>query len=372
MIEKTQYQFHFFKIRTLRDQRYIVGWLSVSFIVSVLLTAFFALITYLEYYDITIGNLVYGPPKPIDGGPQPPPVVSPWEIFGTDKLTFILLGYDSVDEFAHRSDTLMVGAVDFYARKVKILSIPRDTVVRIPRHGWDRINAAYAMGHEDLTRQTVESFTGVQAEYVVAVNYEGFVKVVDTLGGVDINIEKAMNYDDRRGNLHIHFEPGPQHLTGQQALEYARYRHDATGDFGRIERQQGLIKALFEQAIRPSNWLKLKDLPEIFVQYISVTPNAESDRNPPEIGHEHILSMIGFLTKLDSDSITFSKIETNDIMWEGKSCLVPLYAKTNEILMEIFRDDDLIAWTINGVVPQSDAVSAAEPEIEEEVSTENL
>ena len=112
------------------------------------------------------------------------------------------------------------------------MSIPRDTLAEIPGHGFDKINAAYSIGHEDLARQTVEKFTGVKIDYVVAVNYQGFIDVIDAFGGVDVVVDKAMNYDDRRGNLHIHFDPGTYHMTGEQALEYARFRHDAMGDWG--------------------------------------------------------------------------------------------------------------------------------------------
>ncbi|HDS29484.1 MAG TPA: LytR family transcriptional regulator, partial [Firmicutes bacterium] len=197
------------------------------------LTSYFTMMEvfsqYLPSYNPIIGGLT--------GSPRPP-LHPPWEVFGSDKLTFVLLGYDEVDKWAHRSDTLMIGAVDFYAATVKVVALPRDTLVHIPRRGFQKVNSAYAYGGENLVRQTMENFFGVPVDYVISVNYDGFREVVDALGGVDIYVERAMHYDDRRGNTHIHIEQGWNHFDGAEALNYARFRHDAKGDIGRIERQQ--------------------------------------------------------------------------------------------------------------------------------------
>jgi len=349
---KNSYLFHPFKIRTLQDQRFLIVWTLVSFLASILGVTLVASRVILS----DVGK--YLPSDFLSGGggiasniPPEPARIPPWdpEVFGTDKLTFILLGYDAVDEFAHRSDTLMVGAVDFYARKVRILSIPRDTLADIPRHGFNRINAAYALGHEDLTRQTVEAFVGVDIDYVVSVNYEGFVEIVDALGGVDMTVEKPMNYDDRRGNVHIHFEPGEYHFDGEQALEYARYRHDATGDFGRIDRQQGLIRALFDQAVRPSNWGKLTSVPQTLLEHVTVVANPESPRRPPQIELRHLMSLVGFLTRLGDDDIVFRQVPTVELKWNGLSVLRPVYGETAQVLWEVFKDDDPIAWRVEGI-----------------------
>jgi LCP family protein required for cell wall assembly len=311
----------------------------VSFVVSIILTSVFTMLSALAAV-MPFNNPIFGG---LQGRPGPPST-PPWEVYGTDKLTFVLLGYDSVDEWAHRSDTLMIGAVDFYAATVKIVSLPRDTLVYIPRHGFTKVNSAYAFGGEDLVRQTMENFTGVPIDYVISVNYDGFRQVVDALGGVDIDVEKDMNYDDRRGFTHIHIPAGFHHFNGEQALNYARFRHDAMGDLGRIERQQALMRALFEQRIRPGNLLNFKPAADAFLNNITVSVNPDSPRNPPEIGFTEIMSLVGFLTMLDSEEIQFYQIPTDDVTWEGLSCLVPLYDRTREMLGEVFRDDGGIAW----------------------------
>jgi len=343
VVEKTPYRFAPFKIRTLRDQRFLITWVLVSFVVSTILTIGFAARTYM-------GRLIPqpGPGGYVAGAEEPyipePAEIPPWEVFGTDKLTFILLGYDEVDEFAHRSDTLMVGAVDFYARKVRIIAIPRDTLVYIPRYSFQKINAAYSFGGSDLVKRTIEGFTGVPVDYTVAVNYRGFVEMVDALGGVDITVERAMNYDDRRGNVHIHIDAGDHHMDGEMALNYARFRHDASGDLGRIQRQQGLMSALFDQAVRPRNWIRLEGAARTFLDNIDIAVSGDSPRNPPEVGIEHILSLLGFLTQLGNEDIEFYEVPTTDLMWEGLSCLRPIYSRTGEILQLVFEDDDPVGW----------------------------
>lgn len=339
MQKNTPYQFSRFKIRTLSDQRFLIGWTITSLIVSFLLTTTVAAKTYLEQF-VNI-RAVFGRH---DGGWIKAPTVPPWEVFNSDKLTFILLGYDEVDRFAHRSDTLMVGAVDFYAKSVKIISIPRDMLVRIPRHGIDKANAAYAIGGEALVRSTVEEFIRVPIDYVVAVNYKGFIEVVDALGGVEIKVEQPMHYDDRRGKVHIHFKPGIYHMNGKDALNYVRYRHDALGDLGRIQRQQAFLEALFQQAIKPGNWVNIQKAANAFLDNIKVVRNPESPRRVPEITLTQVFSLAGFLSTLNQDQIRFYQMPGDVIMWRRLSCIRPHYDKAKKILLEVFDDEALPGW----------------------------
>lgn len=345
MTEKKSQYFSFFKIRTVQDQRFLIAWTIVSFIVSLMLTAGFAA----RHIINEVSKVWPSAPNPIHSILNPNPLANwtpPWQVFGTDKLTFILLGYDEVDEFAHRSDTLMVGSIDFYTKEVKILSIPRDTLIYIPRYSFMKVNSAYALGGDDLVRRTIENFTGVQVDYVITVNYRGFVQIVDALGGVDINVERAMNYDDRRGDTHIHIEAGEQHLDGETALDYARFRHDAQGDLGRIQRQQNLIRALFEQKLNLEHISSIDNVAGAVLNNIGIGVNEESPRNPPEIGIMEVASLVGFLTLLDEDEIQFYQVPTTDLMWEGLSCLRPIYSQTREILDVVFADDGEISWPV--------------------------
>lgn len=343
MTDKNPQQFAFFKIRTLQDQRFLIVWTIISFFLSVLVTCIIASIYLIGQYE---------PPPTNHPGIGAPRVTwtPPWEVFGSDKFTFILLGYDEVDEFAHRSDTLMVGTVDFYAKKLKIISIPRDTLLPIPGRSFMKVNSAYALGGDDLVRRTIEDFTGVDIDYVISVNYQGFVEIVDALGGVDITVEHDMNYDDRRGDVHIHIEAGDHHFDGETALDYARYRHDAQGDFGRIERQQNLIRELFQQKLHLGYITRIDNVSRAVFENINVGVNEESPREPPEIELQHIVSLIqGYIKQLDEDDIEFYQVPTLDLVWEGLACLRPIYSQTREILIELFADDEELAWkTVEG------------------------
>ena len=176
-----------------------------------------------------------------------------------DKATIMIMGVDEREDDVGRSDTLMVATIDPDLDKAALLSIPRDTRVKIQKYGYDKINAAFAYGGEKLTQQTVEDFLGINIDYYIIINTRSFVKIIDALGGIDINVEKRMYYEDPwddDGGLLIDLKPGLQHMDGKTAVTYVRYR-DEDGDIGRIERQQKFMKACMEQLTSPSILTKL-------------------------------------------------------------------------------------------------------------------
>ncbi len=341
MEKKHQIPNPLFKIRNLRDQRFLIFWTTASFIISTLIVSAITGITWWEGYT---GQQIF-PDQVREMFRQSDPIPV-WDVFGTDKVTFILLGYDEVDEFAHRSDTLMVGAVDFIAKEVRILSIPRDTLVNIPRYGFMKVNSAYALGGDDLVKRTIEEFIGVEIDYIVSVNYQGFIDIVDMLGGVDMTVERDMNYDDRRGDVHIHIEAGDHHFDGETALNFARFRHDAAGDFGRIERQQALMKAILDQAIRFKTFFQLQNIASVIEENVNLTVNVESQREPPEIGFDQVVSLLNFMSMLEDEDVQFSLVPTEDVTYESLACLRPIYSRTRAILNEVFADGAPAAWPV--------------------------
>ena len=179
-----------------------------------------------------------------------------------DKSTIMIMGVDTRDDDVGRSDTLMIAAVDPKRDQASLLSIPRDTRVKIAGHGWDKINAAYAygssksgvLGGEKLAQRTVEDFLGVNIDHYVVIDTHAFQKIIDALGGIDIDVEKRMYYEDPwddDGGLVIDLKPGMQHMDGKTAVTYVRYR-DEEGDIGRIKRQQKFMKACMEKVTSPS------------------------------------------------------------------------------------------------------------------------
>ncbi len=201
---------------------------------------------------------------------RPPRVFDfdPWS--HRTRVAILLLGVDE-REWLHdvgRSDTMLAVLLNPSLQQAAVLSVPRDMQADIPGFGRQKINAAYSLGERhkvggaELCRQTVEAIVGIPIEHYAAVNFDGFKHVVDLLGGVDIDVEKRMEHHDNWGKLHIDLRPGLQHLNGEQAMGYVRFRNDS--DYERMRRQREFLQALAEQTIRARNLPRLlRALPEV-------------------------------------------------------------------------------------------------------------
>lgn len=226
-----------------------------------------------------------------------------------NRINILLVGIDD-GEIAdpkispHRSDSMLLLGVHKGTGAVSLLSIPRDTRVAIPgQSSNDKFGHSFAYGGIDLTIATIRNFLKVPVHYYVVVDWQGFIRIVDSLGGVDLNVEADMNYEDPYANLKIHLKKGFQHLNGQQAGQYVRFRHDEMGDIGRVARQQKFLKALATQAIRPVNIMRLPqiwgilnesvqtnmtpwDFPKVFVAIPSLKNNKiQSDMIPGDFAN---------------------------------------------------------------------------------------
>ncbi len=166
----------------------------------------------------------------------------------------LLIGSDSREGEAGRADTIMVLQLDGPSKQPKLLSFMRDTLVTIPGYGENKINAAYAFGGADLVRQTLAENFGLETNYYAKVDFRSFEKVIDTLfpSGVAINAEKDMSK-----NLEVAIKQGQQQMNGLELLQYARFRMDEEGDFGRVRRQQQVMDAIFSEMKNPLAILKL-------------------------------------------------------------------------------------------------------------------
>ncbi len=176
-----------------------------------------------------------------------------------DRINVLIVGTDqgAADDVG-RADSLMVANVDLKNKVVNIISLPRDSRVEIPGHDKSKINHSFAYGGIDLTKETIEDLMGIPIDYYAITNFEGFETIVNILGGVDLYVEKDMSAHTYYGDIDLH--EGQQHLDPNQALGYVRYRYDAMGDIARAGRQQKFMKAVFEEALKPSNLPKLPAL----------------------------------------------------------------------------------------------------------------
>lgn len=184
-----------------------------------------------------------------------------------ERVTVLVLGTDSQGGGPARADTIMLIGFRPSTGELGIVSIPRDTRVRVPGVGTGRLNAAHAHGGPQLVKRAVEDFVGMPIDYYVEVDFAGFERLVDAVGGVELVVEHPMKYDDYAGGLHIDLAAGRQHLDGKRALHYVRYR-GGLGDValvdpvhqrydGRIVRQLKFVQALSRQVLRPESLTQL-------------------------------------------------------------------------------------------------------------------
>ncbi len=180
-----------------------------------------------------------------------------------ERINILLLGIDQREGESGpwRTDTMILVSIDPAARSAIMLSIGRDLWVSIPGFGESRINMAhhngdlynYPGGGVALAKKTVASALGVPVHYYVRINFTGFEKLVDTMGGLDIEVETPIHDeaypDGHYGTIVVDIPAGMQHMDGKTALQYARSRH-GTGDYDRMMRQQQVIVAARDKVVR--------------------------------------------------------------------------------------------------------------------------
>ena len=266
-----------------------------------------------------------------------------------DKATVMIMGVDERADDVGRSDTLMIATLDPDKNQAALLSVPRDTRVKIKGHGFDKINAAYAYGGRKLTQETIESLLNTHIDHYIKINVHGFTKIIDALGGIDIDVEKRMYYEDPwddDGGLYIDLQPGMQHMDGKTAITYVRYR-DEEGDIGRIKRQQNFMKAVMDKLVSPTI------IPKLPAIVSAVSDSVETDMSISEI-----LSFLGTLQDAKDNGLKSEMLPGKPVYIEGISYWVPDISKTRQIL----------ANTLGIKINQSITTSIHEDNIEYEES----
>lgn len=184
-----------------------------------------------------------------------------------NQVTILLLGnalsiinnQDVTNPYVRdRTDTMMVVSFNLKTHQAGVLSVPRDTLVYIPQaHGETKINEANYFGGPKLAVKLVEQTLHIPIDYYMETTMWNFAKIIDTIGGLTVDVTQPMNYGGTGNFLDIHLKPGVQHLNGQQVLEYVRFRAEPLGDIGRIQQQQYIIKLILEKMLRPAELPKL-------------------------------------------------------------------------------------------------------------------
>lgn len=193
-----------------------------------------------------------------------------------DYYTVLILGRDTGG--GGNTDTMLLASYDVTNQKATVMSIPRDTMVNVP---WDikRINSVYnyygagEKGIQALYKE-IAQLVGFEPDYQVVVEWDAVGEIVDAMGGVYFDVPRNMNYDDPTQDLHIHQDKGYRLLSGADAMQVIRYRHDnrvngkmlgyADGDLGRIKTQQAFLKAMIEQLLQVKNLTKINQFAKVF------------------------------------------------------------------------------------------------------------
>jgi len=201
-------------------------------------------------------------------------------LFPPPALNVLVLGLDARagEGFVARTDSVMMMGVQPAELDVSLLSIPRDLFVDTPGYGLQRINTVNVLGEQDqpgsgarLAMQAVAQSFHIPVDRYMRINFDGFIAVVDALGGIDIEVPSLLiDYDyptEDLGTMMIQFDPGWQHMDGERALAYARTRH-ADDDYRRAERQQQVMIALTQALVKPENWPRLPAAASAFFQAV--------------------------------------------------------------------------------------------------------
>ncbi len=343
---------------SLHRRRHGAPWLRAllwcTLFVAFLLTGFqtgYRVQTYLgdllAVLRISPGRIAFSPPTTLltTGRPEEGQEGLPqWG--GKGRVNILILGTDRRDEGerAARTDTIMVASLDPVARRGLILSIPRDLWVFIPGYGEGRINTAYFYGELNgqgpaLAKETVEANLGIPIDHYVLLDFEGFKKIVDTLGGVTIDVEAPIRDhifpDDNYGYKTIYIPAGRQEMDGEMLLQYVRTRHGGD-DFERMRRQQQALRALAQRAFDLDLLPRLPALIDTALDAIS------TDIQPLEI-----LALANLGSQIGLDGLEMKAIDesftTPFVTLDGAQILLPDKTGIEAILEELFAPSTSLA-----------------------------
>ncbi|MGC9332891.1 MAG: LCP family protein [Anaerolineae bacterium] len=218
-----------------------------------------------------------------------------------ERINVLLLGIDrrGSSGWGFRTDTMIIVTVDPAHDTVGMLSIPRDLYLNIPGVGERRINEANVWGYQRdypgggpaLLKHTIESHFGIAIDYYIMIDFDGFTKIIDTLGGIEVDVPRTLHDTmypmPKPGDPHaygtVHFDPGLQHMNGERALQYARSRM-STSDFDRADRQQRILLAIREKA------LGLNLIPKLPALAATMGNMVKTDMTLEEMGELALLS----------------------------------------------------------------------------------
>ena len=269
----------------------------------------------------------------------------PEYLFGQsqDIINILLVGQDRrAGESRARSDSMILCTINKVNKTITLTSFMRDLYVQIPGYADNRINVSYFLGGTALLTQCIEKNFGIHIDGNIEIDFSGFQKVVDILGGVDVELTSAeAAYLNRRGNWDVnnssagtwHLTEGLNHLTGEQALAYSRIRNvGGTGDFGRTDRQKVVLNALF-------SGVRNMSLPQMNTLLTQILPLVSTDLSQKELLGLmfDIFPMLSNIQSLQTERVPADGAYQMTMI-KGMSVLLPDLDKNRELLKEIMGE----------------------------------
>ena len=251
--------------------------------------------------------------------------------FKEKRFTVLLVGVDRRpgDKSLSNTDTLLVASVNTVNGKVALLSIPRDTQINVPGFGMGKINSAARVGKGiKTTTALIEDLIGQSIDGHVITNFNGFKSIIDTLGGITLNVEKNMYYvtgDSTDGVINL--KKGIQRLNGAQALQYARFRQDALADISRTARQQAVIKAIGKE------FMQVKTVPKLPWLVPQIAKSVETN-----LSISQLWAMTNFLLRIENPEISSQTLPGNFFIENDISYWKVNPQKSRAIVRRLFEE----------------------------------
>ena len=261
------------------------------------------------------------------GGQQPGGGARP--VPGTVKENFYTFVLAGLDPEGYNTDVLMVAAFDADKGQLHVVNIPRDTQVTGANGKVRKINASWTLGAEEQLKGDLQKIIGFAPSNTMLVNIKGFVRLVNAVDGVDFDVPQDMNHRDPIVERQIHLEKGPQHLTGEKALQLVRFRgyNGGVPDYQRIQMTQDFLKAVAKKTLTPGSLFKLPEFIGIANENVKTALTATE-----------MMWFAQRMMKLDSENIHFHTLEGDPSYY---------YKRQNYVLLDEKTVLDVVNKTVN-------------------------
>lgn len=332
---------------------------------------------YYFFFSAPVSHIINQQVARLKGDEDPNANRNSGDILSGPRINILLLGSDTDQKFSNGSylaQSDIVITIDPATKSVGMLSIPRDFWINVPGSGMHKLDEAYGLGGVALSRLTIYQDFGIPINYYAWVGLDGFVKVINTVGGVDVDVLHPItddNYPDDVGNhtgdifayKRLYIPPGPQHLSGTEALEYVRSRHaDLVGDFGRSARQQQVLSALKTKLNNPDIIGKLPDIAHDLDGYVKT-----------DMQLTDVFKLMNLARSLDPNAIhrvilgpPYSQSGTTP---DGKSVVFPDCNKIVPAIAQMFDLGNKAACNIQANSNNTTVASASQPSTTQDGTT---